>query len=337
MTDLSTSYMGLKLKNPLVVSASPLSQSLDNIRRLEDAGVAAIVNYSLFEEEITCEQYQLDHYLTNATESVAESITYFPTPASDALGPDEYLEHIYKAKKAVNIPIIGSLNAHSDGGWVTYAKQIQQAGADALELNVYFLATDVKTSSQEVEDVYLDILKAVKSNVSIPVAVKLSPFFSSMANMATRLDTSGADALVLFNQFYQPDIDLDSLTVVPNILLTTPQAMRLPLRWVAILYGQVYASLAATGGIHSARDVIKMIMAGADVTMLCAVLLKHGIPQAEEILQGVEQWMEEHEYVSLGQMRGSMSQKFCVNPKAFERTNYMKGLQGFDNSSNLKK
>ncbi len=333
MIDLSTNYMGLKLKNPIVASASPLSQSMDNMRRLEDAGVAAIVNYSLFEEEITRERYELDHYLTSGTESFAESLTYFPKSGNDAIGPDEYLEHIFKAKKAVNIPIIGSLNAHSDGGWVTYAKQIQQAGADALELNIYFLATDARTTSQEAEDVYLDILKAVKANVTIPVAVKLSPFFSAMANMAKRLDKAGADALVLFNRFYQPDIDLDNLAVVPNVLLSTPQAMRLPLRWVAILYGQIKTNLAATGGIHSAEDVIKMLLVGADVTMLCSILLKNGITQAKEIFDGVQQWMLEREYVSVTQLRGSMSQKFCINPEAFERTNYMKALQGFNKSS----
>ena len=251
--DLSTTYMGLKLKNPLVVAASPLSKSIDNYKRLEDAGVGAIVNYSLFEEQITNEIYELDAYLTTGTESFAESLSYFPHPSDSHVGSEEYLEHIYKAKKAVGIPVIGSLNAHSDGGWVTYAKQIQQAGADALELNIYFLATDPLISAARVEDVYLDILKAVKMNVSIPVAVKISPFFSAMSNMAVRLDEGGADALVLFNRFYQPDIDLESLTVVPNVLLSTPQALRLPLRWVAILYGHIKANLAATGEIGRAH------------------------------------------------------------------------------------
>lgn len=329
MIDLSTNYMGLNLKNPLVVSASSLTQDLDNYKRLEDAGVAAIVNYSLFEEQITRERYELDHYLTNGTESSAEALSYFPTPPEDALGPDEYLEHIHKAKKSVSIPVIGSLNAHSDGGWVTYAKHIEQAGADALELNIYFLATDVTTTSQQVEDVYLDILKAVKTNVSIPVAIKIGPYFSAMANMGKRLDEAGADALVLFNRFYQPDIDLENLAVVPNLLLSTPQALRLPLRWIAILFGQIKGNLAATGGILTAKDVVKMIMAGADVTMLCSALLRNGIGQASIILEGLELWMNEHEYVSISQMRGSMSQKFCVNPEAFERTNYIKTLHSF--------
>ncbi len=327
--DLSTTYMGLNLRNPLVVSASPLSRSIDNLRRLEDAGVGAIVNYSLFEEQITNEIYEMDHYLMAGTESFAESLSYFPNPSETNIGPEEYLEHIHKAKKSVGIPIIGSLNAHSDGGWVTYAKQIQQAGADALELNIYFLATDPLVSSQRVEEIYIDILKAVKMNVTIPVAIKISPFFSAMANMAVRLDEAGADAVVLFNRFYQPDIDLESLTVIPNVLLSTPQAMRLPLRWVAILYGHINANLAATGGIHTPEDVIKMIMAGADVTMLCSVLLKNGADYAADILEGVEQWMKEREYVSISQMRGSMSQKFCANPESFERANYMKSLRSF--------
>jgi dihydroorotate dehydrogenase (fumarate) len=328
--DLTTTYMGLKLKNPLVASASPLSKSIDNCKRMEDAGISAIVNYSLFEEQITHERYELDHYLTKGTESFAESLTYFPNPLDeDILGPDEYLEHIHKIKKAVGIPVIGSMNGHSDGGWVSYAKQIQEAGADALELNVYFLATDPMISSQKIEDVYLDILKSVKSNVSIPVAVKVGPFFSAMANMAKRLDEAGADGLVLFNRFYQPDIDLENLAVVPHVLLSTPQAMRLPLRWVAILHGKLKASLAGTGGIHSSEDVVKMIMAGADVTLLCSVLLKHGIDHTKEILKGIEDWMAQREYVSISQMKGSMSQHSCANPEAFERANYMKALQNF--------
>ncbi|MDE2028580.1 MAG: dihydroorotate dehydrogenase-like protein, partial [Candidatus Omnitrophica bacterium] len=310
-------------------SASPISKSLDNIKKLEDAGAAAIVSYSLFEEEITHETYELDHYLTAGTESFAEALTYFPKPLQHDIDPDDYLEHIYKARRTVDIPIIASLNAHSEGGWVTYAKHIQQAGASALELNIYFLATDPDISGQAVEDTYVEILKSVKSNLAIPVAVKISPFFSSMANMAKRLDNAGADALVLFNRFYQPDIDLENLAVVPHVLLSTPQAMRLPLRWVAILYGHLKASLAATGGIHSSQDVIKMLMAGADVTMLCSALLQKGVGQVTEVLQGMEQWLKEHEYVSVAQLRGSMSQKSCANPKAFERANYMKALQGF--------
>lgn len=327
--DLSTTYMGLKLKNPLVASASPLSENIDNFRRLEDAGIAAIVNHSLFEEQITRELYELNYHLTQGTESFAESLTYFPQPTDYILGPEEYLSHIRKAKKAVGIPVIGSLNSHSDGGWVKYAKHIQEAGADALELNIYFLPTDPYVSSDQVEEVYLNILKSVKSKISIPVAVKIGPFFSAMANMARRLDTAGADALVLFNRFYQPDIDLENLAVVPNVLLSTPQAMRLPLRWIAILHGHLKANLAATGGIHEAEDVIKMLMAGADVTMLCSTLLKNGIGQVHHILNEMETWMKEHDYESVKQMQGSMSQKSCENPEAFERANYVRALHSF--------
>ncbi|MBF0570659.1 MAG: dihydroorotate dehydrogenase-like protein [Candidatus Omnitrophica bacterium] len=327
--DLKTSYMGMELKNPLVASASPLSKSIDNLRKLEDAGIAAVVMYSLFEEQLTYEKYELDHYLTEGTESFAESLSYFPHPSEFTVGPEEYLEHIYRAKKAVGVPIIGSLNAHSDGGWVTYAKQIQDAGADALELNIYFLATDPSISSLQVENVYIDTLKAIKQNVSIPVAIKIGPYFSSMANMAKRLDEAGANALVLFNRFYQPDIDLENLAVDPKVLYSTPQAMRLPLRWVAILYGKIKASLAATSGIHSSDDVIKMVMSGANVTMLCSVLLRNGIGTTSDILAGIERWMSEHEYVSIKQMQGSMSQKSCVNPEGFERANYMKALNNF--------
>lgn len=327
--DLLTEYMGLKLKNPLVASASPLSKGLDNIRRLEDSGIAAIVNESLMEEQITRETYELYRYTTDGTESFAESLTYFPEPSGLVLGPEEYLDHISRAKKAVKIPIIASLNGYSDGGWTQYAKLLQQAGADALELNIYFIPTDTNITSVEVENKYLNILKSVKSNVTIPVAVKIGPFFSSMANMAKMLDDAGADALVLFNRFYQPDIDLDSLDIVPNILLSTPQAMRLPLRWVAILHGRLKASLAATSGIHDAKDVLKMLMVGADVAMLCSVLLKKGPDHVAVILKEMEQWMAEHDYESVRQMRGSMSQKACSNPAAFERAHYIRALKSY--------
>ena len=327
--DLSTTYLGLKLKNPLVVSASPLSYSIDNFKRLEDAGVSAIVNHSLFEEQITHEYLEMNHYLNLGAESSAESLSYVPTYFSFNLDSEEHLSHLYKAKKAVSIPIIGSLNATSDGGWVTYAKQMQQTGIDALELNVYYLAADAAIDGRNVEQMYLDILEGIKANVSIPVAVKLSPYFSALANMAKRLEESGANGLVLFNRFYQPDIDLENLNVVPNVLLSTPQDMRLPLRWIAMLYGKVNTSLAASDGIHTAEDVIKMVMAGADITMLCSVLLKNGTKQVGTILTGIEEWMNSHEYESIVQMRGSMSQKSCANPQAFERANYMKVLQSF--------
>jgi dihydroorotate dehydrogenase (fumarate) len=327
--DLSTSYLGLKLKNPLVPSASPLSRTLDGIKRMEDAGASAIVMYSLFEEQIHHEAAELDHYLSYGTQSFAEALSYFPETKEYNLGPDEYIEHIRKAKEAVDIPIIGSLNGISTGGWIQYAKKIQDAGANALELNVYYIPTDPKLSGAAVEQRYLDVLKAVKSTVTIPVAMKLSPYFSSMAHMATQLDAAGADGLVMFNRFYQPDLDIEQLEVVPNVTLSTSQAIRLPLRWVAVLYGRVKASLAATSGVHSAQDVVKLLMAGADVTQLCSSLLLHGPGRIAEILQELDRWLLEHEYTSVKQMRGSMSQKSVADPSAFERANYMKALNRF--------
>jgi dihydroorotate dehydrogenase (fumarate) len=327
--DLSTTYLGLRLKNPLVPSASPLSRTLDGIKRMEDAGAAAIVMYSLFEEQIQHEAGELNHYLSFGTQSFAEALTYFPEHTEYNLGPDEYIEHVRKAKEAVDIPIIGSLNGVSTGGWIDYAKKIQDAGASALELNVYYIPTDPKLTSDAVEQRYLDVLKAVKSAVSIPVAMKLSPFFSSMANMAMRLDAAGADGLVLFNRFYQPDLDIEALEVVPNVTLSTSHAIRMPLRWVAVLFGKVKASLAATSGVHGARDVVKLLMAGADVTQICSALLMHGPGRIAEILQELDRWLVEHEYVSVQQMRGSMSQKSVADPSAFERANYMKALNRY--------
>ncbi len=327
--DLSTNYLGLKLKNPVVASASPLSNTLDSMKRLEDAGTSAIVMYSLFEEQIVHEQGELNHYLTQGSETFAEAITYFPDLQTYNLGPEEYIELIQKAKKALSIPVIGSLNGVSKGGWNEYAKKIVQAGADALEVNVYFIPTDPRLSGTSVEARYLEILAEVKSTVKIPVAMKLSPYFSSMANVAQQLDAAGANGLVLFNRFYQPDMDLETLEITPNLLLSTSQEMRLPLRWVAILFGQVKASLAATTGVHTANDVLKMLMAGADVTMLASALLKNGPNHVKTIVEQLSQWMTEHEYVSVTQMKGSMSQKSVADPAAFERANYMKVLQAY--------
>ncbi len=327
--DLSTNYLGLHLNNPIVPSASPLSRSVDSMKRLEDAGAAAIVMYSLFEEQIAHEAAELDHYLNYGTESYAEALTYFPEPKEYNLGPDEYVELLHKAKQALAIPVIGSLNGVSVGGWIDYAKKIQQAGADAIELNVYYIPTDPELTGAEVEDRYLEVLHAVKQEITIPVAMKLSPFFSSMAHVAKRLDMAGANGLVLFNRFYQPDIDLETLEVVPGVVLSTPMAMRLPLRWIGILYGKVKASLAATSGIHTAHDVIKMLMVGADVTMMCSALLKNGPQHIARVLGDVRQWMLEHEYVSVSQMKGSMSQKSIADPAAFERANYMKALNQY--------
>jgi dihydroorotate dehydrogenase (fumarate) len=327
--DLTANYLGLKLRSPLVVSASPLSEDVDNIKRMEDAGAAAVVLYSLFEEQLRQDRLELHQNLQQGTESFAEALTYFPDAGEYRLGPEEYLKHIAAAKKATRIPIIASLNGSSAGGWTDYAKQIQQAGADALELNIYYIPTDMNLTGTEVEMTYLDILKAVKANVTIPVAVKLSPFFSNFANMAKRLDQAGANGLVLFNRFYQPDIELESLEVKPNILLSTPMAMRLPLRWIALLHGRLNASLAATSGIHRASDALKMLMAGADVTMLCSTLLRHGIPQITLIERDLAAWLEEHEYESVQQLKGSLSQKNCAEPAAFERAQYMKAITGY--------
>ncbi len=327
--DLTTTYLGRKLKNPLVASASPLSRSLDSIRRLEDAGAGAVVLFSLFEEEILHETRELDHYLTYGTESYAEALSYFPEPQEFYLGPEEYLEHICQAKAAVDIPIIGSLNGVSPGGWINHARKIEAAGADALELNLYYIPTDPTLSSDDIERMYLNTLKAVKASVNIPVALKLSPYFSAMANMARQFDAAGADALVLFNRFYQPDIDLENLEVVPNVILSTPQAMRLPLRWIAILYGKIKAGLAATGGIHTAPDVLKMLMAGANVTMMTSALLRYGVRHISKVLEEMIVWMEAHEYESVQLMQGSMSQKAVAEPAAFERANYIKALHSF--------
>lgn len=316
----------MKLRTPLVPSASPLSDSLDNIKRMEDAGAAAVVLHSLFEEHIAHESRQLHHHLTHGTESFAESLTYFPEQNDLVIGPERYLNEIAAAKEAVAIPIIASLNGSTPGGWIDYARQIEQTGADALELNIYWIPTDPELSGAEVEKKYLEILARVKAEVALPVAVKLSPFFSSFANMAKALVETGADGLVLFNRFYQPDIDPEALHVSPNILLSTPMAMRLPLRWIAILRGWIKADLAATSGIHRAGDVIKMLMAGADVTMLCSILLRCGIDQIRVIEHEMEEWMEAHEYDSVEELKGSMSQKNCPDPAAFERAQYIRGL-----------
>ena len=327
--DLSTRYLGMTLRSPLVTSASPLAHEIDNIRRMAEAGAAAIVLPSLFEEQLRLERFELEHHLTHGTDSFAEALTYFPEPREFHLGPEEYLNHIRKAKEIVDIPIIASLNGATVSGWTEYARLIEQAGADALELNVYFIPTDPLLASSQVEQMYIDILKAVKSAVRIPVAIKIGPFFSSMANMARRLDEAGADGLVLFNRFYQPDIDLEELEVRPNPLLSTPHAMRLPMRWIAILYGHLKADLAATSGIHSGTDVLKMLMVGANVTMLCSVLLRSGIDTIRTIEQELRAWMEEHNYDSVRQMLGSMSHKNCADPSAFERAQYMRAVKSY--------
>jgi dihydroorotate dehydrogenase (fumarate) len=327
--DITTTYLGLPLKNPVVASASPLSRTLDGMKRLEDAGVSAIVMYSLFEEQIVHEAGEVDHYLHYGTESFAEALSYFPQAEDYNLGPDQYIEHVRKAKEALSIPVIGSLNGISTGGWISYAKKIAEAGADALELNVYYIPTDPLLTAQAVEQRYLDVLEAVKKSVSIPVAVKLGPFFSALSHLATRLDGAGSNGLVLFNRFYQPDIDLEQLEVTPNVTLSTSDALRLPLRWIAILSGRIKASLAATGGIHTADDVLKVLMAGADVAMMCSALLKHGPGHVATVLDDLVRWMTEKEYESVTQMKGSMSHRSVADPAAFERANYMKALNSY--------
>ena len=329
MTDLSTSYMGMSLKNPIVPSASPLAENLDNIYKMEDAGAAAIVMHSLFEEQITWQSQQLDHYLSYGVESFAEALNYFPDMESYDVGPDTYLEHINRAKMAIDIPIIGSLNGVSSGGWIEYAKKIEQAGADALELNTYYIPTDIGMPSTEVEQMYLDIVQDVKNTISIPVAVKLSPYFSNTANIAYKLSQVGADALVLFNRFYQPDFDLETLEVVPHLVLSNSHELRLPLRWVAILYGRVPTDFAITSGVHTHEDALKGLMAGAKITMMTSELLQNGIHRIEEVLEDIKIWMEEHEYESVQQMQGSMSQQYVAEPTVFERANYMRVLHSW--------
>jgi len=327
--NLTTNYLGLLLKNPIVASSSPLSHSVDSIRRLEDAGAAAVVMYSLFEEQIGFDSYYIDYHLTQGIDSYAESISYFPDMQSYNVGPDEYLNLIRRAKEAVGIPIIGSLNGASVGGWTDYASLIEEAGADALELNVYYLPANTAVKGTDVEALYLDILSAVREVVTIPVAIKLSPFFSSIANMASCLSEQGADGLVLFNRFYQPDFDLESLEVAPRLVLSNSNELRLPLRWVAILYGRVNADLAITSGVHTSQDVIKGLMAGAKVTMMASELLQNGVRRIGQVLNEVVTWLSEHEYESATQMIGAMSQKHCAEPAAFERANYMKMLQSY--------
>lgn len=331
MADLTTSYLGLTLKNPLVASASPFSKKLDGIRRLEDAGVSAIVMYSLFEEQIIHEGQALDYFLNHGTESFAESLTYFPDLDTYNIGPEKYLELIHKAKQTVKIPIIGSLNGITTGGWVEYARKIEEAGADALELNIYDIPTDIGTPSLELEQSYVDLLKEICKQVRIPVAVKLSPYFTSLPHMANQLVHAGAAGLVLFNRFYQPDLDIETLEAVPNLVLSTSDDLRLPLRWVAILYGRIKTDLALTSGVHTAEDVVKALMAGANVAMTTSELLHNGVGRAAVILNDLEKWMSEFEYASVRQMTGSMSQKAVANTTAFERANYMKALTSFDN------
>jgi dihydroorotate dehydrogenase (fumarate) len=327
--DLRTKYLGLELKNPLVVAACPLTQSIDNLKKLEDAGAAAAVMPSLFEEQITHEEVAHSQAQDFGTESFAEALSYFPEPAEYRATPDIYLDTIAEAKKAVSMPIIGSLNGVSRGGWVEYAKRIQDAGADALELNIYLIAADMNVSGAEIEEKYLELVRAVKESLSIPLAVKVGPYFSSPGHMAKRIADAGADGLVIFNRFLQPDIDLDDLEISPKLVLSSSNELLLPLRWIAILHGRVDASLALTSGIHGAKCMLKALLAGADVGMIASVLYQKGFGKIGTILANVTEWMEEKEYESVKQLKGSMSQENCPEPAAFERGNYMKALTSF--------
>lgn len=329
MIDLSTTYLGLNLRTPLVASASPLSENMETIKALAEAGISAIVMHSLFEEQVVQEGLDLDHFLNYGTESYAESLSFFPEAESFQVGPELYLEHIAEAKAAVDVPIIGSLNGSSGGGWLDYAKKIERAGADALELNLYFIPADFTLSGQAIEDRYLEIVRQVVQSVKIPVAVKLSPFFTSTGHFAKALDATGARGLVLFNRFYQPDINLETLEIEPHLLLSSPQEGRLPLTWIGLLYGRIAADLAASTGVHQAKDVLKMLMAGANVTLLASVLLRRGIPYLKTIESELLAWMEAHDYESVKQLRGSMSQLHCPDPAAFERVQYLKTLQSY--------
>lgn len=326
MTRLATSYMGLELRNPLVASASPLSGDLDGVKRLAEAGAGAIVLQSLFAEQIERESFAFDAHLEAGGDSFAESLSYLPPPRQYAFGPEEYLDLVRASVAAVDVPIIASLNASTLGWWTELGRELEQAGAHALELNVYRLATDPAISGAEVEDEYAAIVRSVIAEVTIPVAVKLGPFFSSLPALACRLDDLGARALVLFNRFYQPDIDLENLEVVPQLALSTPWEGRLAMRWIAILHGRVRANLAATTGIHGGTDVIKALMAGAHVAMLCSVLIRKGIGHLRALLDEVEQWVDEHQYESVNALRGIMSHRSCPDPAALERANYMKTL-----------
>ena len=329
MTDLTTTYLGLNLKNPLVASASPLSKKAENAKKLEDAGVSAIVMYSLFEEQIIHESLELDHYLTRGTNSFAEAQTYLPDLGTYNIGPEKYIDHLSALKKAVSIPVIGSLNGVSKGGWTRYARLMQDAGADAVELNMYYLSADPDLGSQELEDNYVDLVAEVKAALSIPLAVKLSPFNTALPNFARRLVTAGADGLVLFNRFYQPDFDLEELEVVRTLELSDSRDLLLPLRWISILHGKVDADLALTSGIHTAQDVLKAMMAGAKVAMTASAILHDGYERVPLILTDLQAWMESHEYESIKQMQGSMSQQSVAEPAAFERSNYIQILNEF--------
>jgi dihydroorotate dehydrogenase (fumarate) len=325
--DITTDYLGLKLRSPLVPSASTLSDDLDNLKKLEDGGASAVVLHSMFEEQIRKDRDELFERTEQGTESFAEALTYFPEIADGGLGPDERLEQIAKAKAALKIPVIASLNGSSLGGWTDYALKIEEAGADALELNIYTIPTDLNAPGTQVEETAVEIVRAVRKVVKIPLAVKCSPFYSNMANMAQRFVNAGANSLVLFNRFYQPDVDLENLDIRPKVLWSTPQAARLPLTWIGILYGRLKTDFAATSGVHTGRDALKMLMVGANVAMIASALYRHGVKHLPVIEREIREWLEKNEYESVKQLRGSLSQINCPDPSAFERAHYMRALQ----------
>ena len=329
MIDLSTKYLGIQLKNPLVASASPLCENIENIKQMEKSGIAAVVLHSLFEEQVLLQEKELNYALTQQTESYAESLSYFPDINDYRFAPDEYVEYITKVKKAVDIPIIGSLNGISNSGWIHYGKKIEEAGADALELNVYYLPTEKTKSCQKIEQYYFDLVKELRQNITIPVAVKLSPYFSSIPFVAHKIVEQGANGLVLFNRFYQPDIDLIEMSITPNLELSSSSELRLRLRWVGILYQYIKADLAITGGVHTVEDVIKGILAGANVTMMTSALLANGIPYINNLVKGIEEWLRRHQYNSIEEIRGLLIPRNIKETDAFERANYMKVLKSY--------
>jgi dihydroorotate dehydrogenase (fumarate) len=327
--DLRTNYMGMELSSPLIAGASPITHELDIARQLEDCGAAAIVMHSLFEEQLTRDQLAYHHHTTAHSDAFAEALSYFPEPQSFRLSPDRYLEQISKLKRAVDVPVIASLNGVTKGGWTHYAKLMENAGADGLELNVYYLATNAEESGAAVEKRYLEVLAEVKRTLSIPIAVKLSPFFSAPVHMAKQLDADGASALVLFNRFYQPDIDIDELDVSPALQLSSSHTLLMRLRWLAAMFGNVSCQLAASGGVHTGRDALKALMAGASAVQMTSAILREGPQRITAVRDEMVAWMEEKEYESVHQMIGSMSLQRCPDPASFERANYMKVLQSW--------